>query len=432
MISRTTFVLVLMVSLFSGHAPLAWADQESASISEATAEREILVMLRLPPHHFRPDTNYVGGYTSQSGRAARLRIAKEIAAQFKLRIVDSWPMRALGVECFVMEATGNTEIGPLVEEMSMDARVESVQSMKLFHVLSHDDPLYPLQPTAGVWHLEELHRVATGRFVRVAEIDSGVEVDHPDLRGRVAIERNFVDGRSAVAESHGTAVAGIIGARADDGIGIAGVAPDAALMALRACWQSAEGKGSAVCSTFTLAKAIQYAIDNDAKIINLSLSGPNDGLLRRLMEVAESRGVVIVAAADPRFTDGGFPASFPGVLAVAGDDEQYLSAAILFAPGRDIPTTLVGKRWGFVDGSSFAAAQVTGLVALLFDLAPRQTPQQIRQNLNSPETAASSPRHHAIVDACAAVTRTAGVCTCECSVARVGVSTPVRSSLRLP
>jgi len=424
--SRMTAVVVLMGWLLCGHLPLAWADQDSASISEATAEREVLVMLRLPPPHFRPDANYVGGYTAQSGRAARLRIAKELAARFNLRIIDSWPMRMLGVECFVMEVTGKTEIGPLIEQMEMDARVESVQSMKIFNVLSHDDPLYPLQPTAVAWHLQELHQVATGRTVRVAEIDSGVELDHPDLRGRVLIERNFVDGRGAVAESHGTAVAGIIGARADDGLGIAGVAPDAGLMALRACWQSATGKESAVCSTFTLAKALQFAIDNGAKVINLSLSGPNDRLLRRLMEVAESRGVVIVAAADPRFADGGFPASFPGVLAVAGDDEQYLSAAILLAPGRDIPTTMVGKRWGFVNGSSFAAAQVTGLVALLFDLAPHQTPQQIRQNLNSPETPASSPGHNAIVDACAAVRRTAGVCTCECSVARVGISTPVR------
>ncbi len=165
-------------------------------------------------------------------------LRRSLPARFKLRIVGSWPMPALGVDCFVMEAPENLPLEPLIERLALDARVESVQAMNLFRVLAHDDPLYPLQPTAGLWHLDELHRVATGKNVRVAAIDSGVELDHPDLAGRVMLARNFVDTRDAVAELHGTAVAGIIGARADNGVGIVGVAPDARLMALRACWQA--------------------------------------------------------------------------------------------------------------------------------------------------------------------------------------------------
>ncbi|TMH03104.1 MAG: hypothetical protein E6H69_04585 [Betaproteobacteria bacterium] len=103
--------------------------------------------------------------------------------------------------------------------------------MNLFRVLAHNDPLYPLQPSAKLWHLAELHKITTGRYVRVAEVDTGVELDHPDLSGRVALARNFVDGRQDVAEEHGTAVAGIIAARADDRLGIAGIAPEAKLMA---------------------------------------------------------------------------------------------------------------------------------------------------------------------------------------------------------
>ena len=206
------------------------------------ASREVLVMLRLPPLHFRPDAGYVGGYATQSGSADRKRVAEELAARFKLRIVGSWPMPALGVDCFVMEVPEALPLEPLIERLALDARVESVQAMNHFRVLAHDDPLYPLQPTAGLWHLAELHRVATGRNVRVAAIDSGVELDHPDLDGRVMLARNFVDTRDAVAELHGTAVAGIIGARADNSVGIVGVAPDARLMALRACWQ-APGEG---------------------------------------------------------------------------------------------------------------------------------------------------------------------------------------------
>ena len=418
MIVRTPQLRVLLTMALCALAFKVFADPQVASVDAKLAERQVLVMLRVPPPHFRPDASYLGSYDTQVGRNARRRVAEGLAAQFKLRVVDDWPMPSLGVDCFVMEAPENVAVEQLVESMALDPRVESVQRMNLFHGLSHNDPLFPLQPTAKVWHLAEIHQVATGKNVRVAEIDSGVELDHPDLRGRVAIARNFVDGRDAVAETHGTAVAGIIAARADDGVGVVGVAPQAALMALRACWQAPVDPSLAMCSSFTLAKALQFALDQNAKVINLSLGGPRDRLLGRLLDVAMTRGVVIVAATDPDAKDGGFPASVTGVLAVAPDDAHDLPAAILAAPGQDIPTTLPGQRWGLVSGSSFAAAEMAGLVALLFDLSPDQKPQQIRETLASSQITASSPDRHAIVDACAAIARTMGACACGCSMAR--------------
>ena len=401
----------------------ACADPNIGSSDARVAEHQILVMLRVPPPHFRPDANYLGNYNTQVGRAARQRVAEGIAAKFKLRIVDDWPMPSLGVDCFVMEAPEDAAMGQLVDDVALDPRVEWVQSMNLYHVLAHNDPLYPLQPTANLWHLAEIHQVATGKNVRVAEIDSGVELDHPDLRGRVAIARNFVDGRDAVAETHGTAVAGIIAARADDGVGIAGVAPQAALMALRACWQTSADANLAVCSSFTLAKALQFALDQNAQVVNLSLGGPRDRLLGRLLDFALSRGVVIVAATDPKSSDGGFPANASGVLAVAADDAHDLPSAILLAPGQDIPTTLPGQRWGLVSGSSFAAAEMAGLVALLLELAPDQKPQQIRETLAASETTLAPRHHRTFVDACAAVAKTSGACACGCSMARSAGST---------
>jgi subtilisin family serine protease len=251
-----------------------------------------------------------------------------------------------------------------------------------------------------------------------------VELDHPDLNGRIVLARNFVDGRDGVVELHGTAVAGIIGARADNRVGIVGVAPASQLMTLRACWQVAGDQSAAVCSSFTLAKALQFAIDNNAKVINLSLGGPRDRLLERLLAIAASRGAVVVVAADPRFADGGFPASLPGVLAVAADDVHDASETIYLAPGRDIPTTLPGRRWGLVGGSSYAAAQVAGLVALLVDIAPEQSTQQIRESLSTSERSATLPRHRTIVDACAAVAKTVGTCACGCRIARGASATP--------
>jgi len=247
----------------------------------------------------------------------------------------------------------------------------------------------------------------------VAEIDSGVQVDHPDLAGRVAIDRNFVDERASVAEAHGTAVAGIIAARADDAIGIAGVAPESELLALRACWEAAPGE-PAMCSSFTLAKALQFALERKADVINLSLGGPGDRLLERLLDVALDRGIVVVAAVDPRAPDGGFPASVAGVLAVAADDGHDAPAGALLAPGRDIPTTITAHKWGFVTGSSFAAAHMSGLVALLHELDPRLRPAEARALLAFRSRAGG---HDDVVDACAAVARTAGTCACSCALA---------------
>jgi subtilisin family serine protease len=91
----------------------------------------------------------------------------------------------------------------------------------------------------------------------------------------------------------------------------------------------------------------------------------------------------------------GFPASVPGVLAVAADNAHDSSPAIFLAPGRDIPATLPGQRWGMVNGSSFAAAQMAGLVALLLELAPNQKSQQIRETLaTSQPTASPEPPHN--------------------------------------
>jgi subtilisin family serine protease len=410
------FLIALCLGL-AACVPLDRHPTETLAIPGSTA-RQILVMLRLPPPHFRPDADYATGYHLLFGRDARRRIAEALAEEHNLKLIADWPMLALGVDCFVMEIPAENSAAYLVERLSQDPRVESVQRMNLFQVLGHNDPLYPLQPSAKLWHLADLHEIATGKDVRVAQIDTGVEVNHPDLDGRVTLAQNFVDGSPYVAETHGTAVAGIIAARADDGIGIAGVAPRAKLMALRACWQESDFSDAAFCSSFTLAKALQFSLEHNAQVINLSLGGPPDRLLERLMNVALAHGVTIVAAVDPQIGNGGFPASHAGVLAVSGDEAREARADFLLAPGRDIPTTTPGRRWSFVAGSSFAAAHVTGMVALLRELTPRITSAQIHDALAPAATSGLAAGRPVMIDACAAIARAAATCACACAVTR--------------
>jgi hypothetical protein len=375
---------------------------------------QILVMVRVPPAHFRPDASYGGGYDAQSGQAARRRIARELASAHRLVVESDWPMDSLGVDCFLMRLADDRPLDSVLDALGRDPRTAWAQPLHKFHSLAHNDPLYSLQPAAGAWHLAEVHAVSTGHNVLIAQLDTGVELSHPDLAGQISIAENFVDASPYTAESHGTAVAGIIAARADNGIGIAGIAPQARLMALRACWQV---ETSASCNTFTLAKAFQFALDRGAGVINLSLTGPDDKLLGLLVDAALVRGVAVVGAVDPLTAGGGFPASHPGVIAVSSEGSTDVAhpVATLEAPGHDVPTTLPVDRWGFVDGSSFAAAHVSGLVALLKQISPSLSPEQARALLRVEPGADSGSQK---VDVCAVLARAAGACSCRCDAAK--------------
>ncbi|MGH8124202.1 MAG: S8 family peptidase [Rudaea sp.] len=374
---------------------------------------QILVMLHLPAQHYRPGASYGGNYSDPPGRGARRRIAENLAHEYGLTLVSDWPMPAIGVDCYIMRVPAAQTLDDVVQRISKDRRAEWVQPMNLFHGLAEQQGLlYALQPSARLWHLDELHKVSTGRGVRIAIIDSGVDTAHPALAGRVAVEQNFVDARAHVAESHGTAVAGIIGARADRGAGIVGIAPQAELMALRACWE--QSNEQTLCSSFTLAKALQFAIRERAQVINMSLSGPQDKLLGRLLDVAIERDATVVGAVDPQAPDGGFPASHAGVLAVSDPTDaraRVTPGAILLAPADDVPAPAPGAKWNFVSGSSFAAAQVSGMVALMRELAPAMSMRQSPAWAQFPTGSHDGPA--GAVDACGTLRRAAPALTCE-------------------
>ncbi len=400
---RGALAFVAMLALAA--APVRAAEPAQ----QAEAAREVLVMLRLPAPHFRPDVYYPSGYRDDAGRAARRRIAEAVAREHGLTILEDWAMPSLNVDCFRMAEPAGAEPGKIVEALTRDKRVSWAQPVNTFATQGSSDPLYPVQPAAGQWQLADIRKAATGRNVLVAVIDSGVEVEHPDLAGQIAFKENFVDGMPYAGEDHGTGVAGVIAARAGNGVGIEGVAPDARIMALRGCWQVAHG--TTLCNSFTLGKAMNFALMNGAQVINLSLTGPPDRLLRELIDAACARGIRVVSAVDGTRADGGFPASHPGVFAVSANDTGARAPGVnvLSAPGRDIPTSAPGARWGMVSGSSYSAAHISGMMAVLSELRPGMTLPQVRANLVQQSNPAG-------IDFCATVTRLTGKCTCVCSV----------------
>jgi len=340
-----------------------------------------------------------------------------IAKEYSLVQVTDWPIVMLGIHCYVVAVKDNVPPSFVVARLLLDPRIESVQPMHTFDVMAtkigtnYDDPYLKLQYGIQSSHVERAHRYATGKGVNVAVIDSGVDTKHLDLRGRIVKNKNFVTSNTSDGDIHGTAVAGVIAAKAGNREGIVGVAPDVNVMALKACWQKQQGKSEAVCSSFTLAKAINFALKEGAHVVNMSLSGPKDPLLVRLIQKALDSGIVVVAAKNSDNLASIFPASVPGVIGVSEDKLSLVTSAVagstLPAPGKDILTTVPRDSYDFLSGSSLAAAHVTGIVSLLLEQRPGLSQHQIQQLLHEAvridNNELAPQKGMAVVDACRAI-----------------------------
>ena len=356
-------------------------------------------------------------------------IAKALSEEYRLREVGNFPLSSIRVQCIVYQIAEDRPLEKVVDELRRDPRVESVQTNQVFAGMqaSHSDPYAALEYGAMAIHADQAHRVSTGKGVRISVIDTGMDKDHPDLRGRIVKIANFVEGgeKSFDQDAHGTAVAGVIGARANDGVGIFGVAPDAELIGVKACWYPKGKNSSALCSSWTLAKALDFAIGSNSQIINMSLSGPGDPLLERLLDHAVGKGIIIVAAAAQDGEAPGFPALMNSVTAVVASNIKAevripvwaKDKILLAAPGVEILTTAPRESYDFLSGSSLAAAHVTGVVALLLERRPRLTQSELWTLLTATAMPATTTTGRTIaavgvVDACAALGKLLGQAQC--------------------
>lgn len=323
-------------------------------------ERYILVTLR-------PERN-----------ESREQLADELAVEFDLQRVRAWKLSTLGVHCIVFAVPPRQNLDGITATLQDDFRVESVQPMQRhrttadpYHLLQKDTMLTPGRTRA--------FGNASGHGVDIAVIDTGVDIQHPDLGGAVELAQDFVSDLDAVpAEFHGTAVAGIIAAQANNGEGIHGIAPESRIWSLRACWQQELSAG--ICNTFTLALALNFAVAEGVDIINLSLSGPRDPLLERLVAEAQRRDIVVVGAAATKAKQ--FPGSVSGVLAVADlAAETPAHTAHLHLNGKDVVTTVPGGRYDFVSGHSVATAIGSALTALLLQRGDNREPGLLAESL---------------------------------------------------
>jgi subtilisin family serine protease len=347
-----------------------------------------------------------------AGSIAR-SVGRTLAADYRLREAATWPIALLDVHCLVYELPAGADRAALIEALARDARVESVQPLMDFETAAgaYNDPYAQLQRNVQQMDVVDAHALSRGAGVRVALIDTGVQTNHPDLPPTL-ITRNFVDNDAGSfrADAHGTAVAGVIAAVPDNGIGIVGIAPDVSLLAYKACWRAAAVGIKAVCNSFTLAQAIAAAIEARVDIINLSLDGPSDPLLTRLVRRAVDDGIIVVGAVPPDGRRDTFPTDIAGVIAADASENAPAAAAggataegaaalaaasVLHAPGRGVLSLAPGDHYDFYSGSSLATAEITGIIALL---------RAERSHLSAPEALAlldTDPP--AVPNACAAL-----------------------------
>jgi hypothetical protein len=347
-----------------------------------------------------------------------LETMRAVEHEYGLHEVNAWPIEPLNVHCAVLEIPTGIDRNTLLAELAKDHRVKLTQPLQTFATRTEDynDPYVGLQRGFQQMDVAGAHPWSRGEGVKVAIIDTGVDIQHADLRGSIVAAANFVDADDSQfrRDRHGTEMAGVIAAVANNREGIVGVAPNARLLIFKACWQSRPDADAARCNSFTLARALTAAFDAHAQIVNLSLAGPDDPLVGDLIREGLRRGVLFVGAAPEIAGGSDFLLRQTGVIEVASAESHSAVANAIYAPGREILTLLPGGHYDFASGTSIATAQVSGVVALMLakhpGLSAAATYRLLRDTSSSLQASDGSVGG---VDACAAVVTLVGQGTCH-------------------
>jgi subtilisin family serine protease len=380
-------------ALLVAHASAATPRAPDWSSGTAAANMIVVAVADKPDPAFAAGATPRGysGLPSYSGSERTAAVAARMATEFGLREVSAWTIEPLRLRCMVYEIPESADRDQMIDRLGRDPRVRIAQPLQEFETSTapdagvagvapavpdmhvYNDPYIDLQRNFSLIGGAAAQRWTSGEGMHIAIIDTGIDANHPDLGGRVIGHADFVgaDELPAAMDRHGTEVAGVIAAVANNRIGIVGVAPDARLFAYRACWSVQANASRARCNSYTLALALGAAIASDARIINLSLGGPRDPLLEQLVGYAVERGRIVVGAVPANRRIDGFPVGIKGVISVGAAEDPPLDGKALSAPGRDILTLFPGGHFDYASGSSLAAAQVTGAVALLLSLDSR-------------------------------------------------------------
>ncbi|WP_231563688.1 S8 family peptidase [Anoxybacillus sp. KU2-6(11)] len=252
--------------------------------------------------------------------------------------------------------------------------------------LGFADPKADHMYLLSLLNMDKALKLAGKSSVTVAVIDTGMDTKHPELKGRVLPAYNAINPAGApIKDVHGTHVAGIIGANANNGIGAHGVNPNVKILPIDVFG------GGWGASDYTIAQGILYAIEKGAKVINMSLGGYfSSPILEEAVQKAIDAGITVVAAAGNEATDMySIPASYEGVISVGATDSKnklaefsnYGPSVDIVAPGVDVYSPIYdytkGSSFAELSGTSMASPVVAGIASLLLSKYPNLKPYQV-------------------------------------------------------
>jgi hypothetical protein len=309
--------------------------------------------------------------------------ADELARNHGLERIGSQNSPLLGGTIGLFRIIDRRPAETVSRELAADGSVRSVQPN--FRYVLQDQKAAasegdPAQYALLQLRLPQAHTLAHGMNVTIAVIDSGIDAKHPELTNSIADAFDALGSKEG-PHVHGTGIAGAIAAHAK----LMGSAPEVRILAIRAFGAASSGAES---SSYVILKSLDYAALHGAQIINMSFAGPKDTLIERAVAATAARGIVLVAAAG----NGGakspplYPAANPNVIAVSGTDakEKLFAASnrgnyvALAAPGADIFLPAPDGKYQITSGTSFSAAYVSGIAALMLERNPALKPNEVR------------------------------------------------------
>ncbi len=414
MISFRSIAALIVVGLLVGVADMRAGIADEAD--ESRADEWIVVMTDTRSSRrkgWSSGVGYSGSYNYANDPKLK-RLATKLASDYKLEVRNQWPVRALNVHCVVVKISDDVQA--TVAALEEDKRVEWVQPLHEFEGLAvatgeaapAAEPYRHLQSSLDIMNITALDDGLSGAGIHIAVVDSGVEQDHPDIQHALAEHHDFV-GTGSSSERHGTGIAGVLVAHNRNGVGISGVAPGAQLHAYRACWESDDGKTR--CNSLTLSLALDQVVDAAPHIVNLSLTGPRDRLLDRLVDrILENGSIVVVAHDGTTPANNRFPSPRPGIVTVRDGSKTTNNERGVFAPGDAVLTAQPGHSYDYMTGTSLSAAHVSGVVALMLEANPEvdvvEASTMLADSIRSNGEGAS-------IDACAAVSSATGRVRCR-------------------
>ena len=317
------------------------------------------------------------------------RRIEALQRRFRLQRLEQQRSQLTATTLYRWRIPDRRSVATVVRALETDAVVASAQPNYLFTLQQAD-----AKPTGDApaqegdaaqyelakLHLPQAHRLAKGDNVLVAVIDSGVDATHPELAGSIVGSFDAL-GAKAKPHKHGTAIAALIAAHGK----LMGAAPAARILAVQAFDPAG---GSAEGTTFNILKGLDWAAAHGARVINMSFAGPADPALHRSMEAAHRKGIVLIAAAGNAGPNSPplYPAADANAIAVAATDadDKLLPQSnrgrhiAIAAPGVQILVAIPDGGYELSSGTSYSAAEISGVAALMLEHKPGLSPDQLR------------------------------------------------------